>query len=880
MDDINYKPRSILLVEDEAIIAQSTKHELEKFGYDIFPVYSGEEAVQIMYEQSRPVDLILMDIDLGHGMDGAQAAEEILEKYEIPVLFLSSHTEAEVAEKTEKITSYGYVIKSSGIRVLDTSIRMAFRLFEAKQKISDLALFLEENENPVFRITPDSVLMYANRACRNIFINNPDVMPGEKIGSEWHEMVSNIWEKGQSIQKLIELGGRQIVFNVVPVIKKNYLNVYAIDISEQHKAELTLKETERRYSSIVNNSILGIVVMKNLKILFCNRKFAESLGYSTDRIYAMSRRELLKLAHPDDLDKLTRNYLARFSSNNIPNVYPVRFIHRDGHTIWFEISADTIEFEGKKAVQAYLLDISERIKTDESLKQSEERFRRLTENSRDMIYRMSVPDGKYEYVSPASTIVSGYTPEEYYRKPLIVSEIFHPDWREYFAKKWEACKKGIVPPVYEYKIIHKTKGERWLRQNNVNILDAEGKTIALEGFVSDITEQKTYEEKLNYRINTEHLLSEISLAVANAESSSMDKVIESVMQKTAEFCCASRCSFYKFNPENNAVFPVHQWTESPGEPVIEELADIPISKFEWHKNNISTTGKSVVSQMSDYPAAAVNERKFAEKYGFRPILLRGIFIRNNMAGLIGLFGKVNSEMEWPEFFTDAVHSIGILIINSLERKKAEEAAREALRQNQNLLAELQHRAKNSFYMISSMIFLASESKKSRELKKVLDNLKAKTDAVARMYDLLYSTNSVSRINLDKYLEMVSSSIPIASDTIVIEKDLENIMMQTKNAISVGIVTAELLTNAVKYAFPGRKKGKVRMKLKKTGKFISLEISDNGKGFPGNFRIENADSLGLKLVQTLAEQLQGSLKLLSQKGAVCILKIPAEEENEQ
>ncbi len=880
MNDTNKNHKSILLVEDEAIIAQSTMHELEKYGYKVYPVYRGEDAIQIVCENSRPVDLILMDIDLGRGMDGARAAEKILEIHEVPILFLSSHTEAEIAAKTEKITSYGYVIKTSGIRVLDASIKMAFRLFEAKQKISDLALFPEENENPVFRVTPDSVLMYANRASRKIFINNPDVIPGEKIGSEWHEMVSSIWKNGESIQSLIELGGRQIVFNVVPVIEKNYINVYATDISEQRKAELHLKETEKRYSSIVNNSILGIVVMKDLKILFCNKKFAESLGYSTDEIYAMSRKELPKLVHPDDMEKLNGNYIARFSGKKIPHVYPVRYIHRDGHTLWFEISVDIIEYDGKKAVQAYFLDISERIKTDESLKQSEERFRRLADNARDMIYRMSVPEGIYEYVSPASEIVSGYKPEEYYRNPLFIRDIFHPDWREYLNAKWEDCKKGIVPPVFEYKIIHREKGERWIKQNNVNILDNEGNTIAIEGIISDITEQKTYEEKLNYRINAEHLLSEASLAVANADSGSMDTIIESVLQKTAEFCGASRCSFYRFNPEKDNIAKIYEWAESPEEAVPEELADMPVSRFKWHRNNIKVSGRSFISRMSDYPLPeAADEITWAEKFGFRPILLAGLFIRNSLAGLIGLFGKVNSELEWPDFFIEAVHSIGILIINSLERKKAEDAARETLRQNQNLLAELQHRAKNSFYMISSMIFLASESKKSRELKTVLDNLKAKTDAVSKMYDLLYSTNSVSRINLDQYLEMVASSIPLASNRIIIEKDLENVTMQTKNAISVGIVAAELLTNAVKYAFPGRKKGKVLIKLKKTGKFISLEISDNGKGFPADFKIENADSLGLKLVQTLAEQLQGSLKLATRNGAVCILRILADTEEE-
>ncbi|MFN2312796.1 MAG: response regulator, partial [Spirochaetia bacterium] len=80
---------------------------------------------------SSDIDLILMDINLGSGIDGTQAAELILQNHDIPVVFLSSHTEPEVVEKTEKITSYGYVVKNSSTTVLDASIKMAFKLFDA-----------------------------------------------------------------------------------------------------------------------------------------------------------------------------------------------------------------------------------------------------------------------------------------------------------------------------------------------------------------------------------------------------------------------------------------------------------------------------------------------------------------------------------------------------------------------------------------------------------------------------------------------------------------------------------------------------------------------------------------------------------------------------
>lgn len=126
--------KTILLVEDEAIIAMNEAELLKQQGYEVITAYSAEKAIATVDEHS--IDLSLMDIDLGRGkMDGTEAAEIILRKHDIPVVFLSSHTEPEVVEKTENITSYGYIVKNSGDTVLLTSIKMAFRLFEANQHI-------------------------------------------------------------------------------------------------------------------------------------------------------------------------------------------------------------------------------------------------------------------------------------------------------------------------------------------------------------------------------------------------------------------------------------------------------------------------------------------------------------------------------------------------------------------------------------------------------------------------------------------------------------------------------------------------------------------------------------------------------------------------
>ena len=129
--------KKILLVEDDAILAMSEEMNLEQYGYAVQTVGTGELAIEAV-NTSFEADLILMDINLGSGIDGTQAAEIILKNHDIPIVFLSSHMEPETVERTERITSYGYVVKSSSITVLDASIKMAFKLFESRNKFQKI----------------------------------------------------------------------------------------------------------------------------------------------------------------------------------------------------------------------------------------------------------------------------------------------------------------------------------------------------------------------------------------------------------------------------------------------------------------------------------------------------------------------------------------------------------------------------------------------------------------------------------------------------------------------------------------------------------------------------------------------------------------------
>ena len=137
-----------------------------------------------------------------------------------------------------------------------------------------------------------------------------------------------------------------------------------------------------------------------------------------------------------------------------------------------------------------------RKKAREALQESEEKHRGLIEGLDDAIYRMSLPDGEYEYMSPAAWKVFGVSAEEFMENPLIIGKLIHPDFTEYFKEKWADLIEHKVSPTYKYKILDPEGNERWIVQSNTGIFDDSGNIIAIEGLCRDITKGAQTEKEL------------------------------------------------------------------------------------------------------------------------------------------------------------------------------------------------------------------------------------------------------------------------------------------------------------------------------------------------------------------------------------------------
>ncbi len=161
--------KTILLVEDEPVTAKIVSALLEKYSYRAILARSGLEAVALTHAEEN-ISLILMDIDLGDGIDGTEAARQILSARSIPIVFHTSHSEKDYVDRVKEITRYGYVIKNSGNFVLLSSIEMAFELSGAHKKVQES----EEKYRLVFDHSPLGLVHFDENGiintCNDVFV--------------------------------------------------------------------------------------------------------------------------------------------------------------------------------------------------------------------------------------------------------------------------------------------------------------------------------------------------------------------------------------------------------------------------------------------------------------------------------------------------------------------------------------------------------------------------------------------------------------------------------------------------------------------------------------------------------------------------------------
>jgi PAS domain S-box-containing protein len=202
------------------------------------------------------------------------------------------------------------------------------------------------------------------------------------------------------------------------------------------------------------------------------------------------------------------------------------------------------------------------------------------------------------------------------------------------------------------------------------------------------------------------------------------------------------------------------------------------------------------------------------------------------------------------------------------RKAAEEELRSLLAQKEGLMKELQHRVKNSLNLVSSLLKLELDGLAEERSKKVILDSVSRIHSMAAVYERLYRSRDLQSVDLRPYVEELAGSIFEAYSPgpgLSLSVESAELRIEAEKASTLGLILNELVTNAMKYAYPSGAGGAIRVSLERDGDRIRLVVADDGVGLPPGFDPLQAQSLGLTLVRMLSAQIAAELRIDGSRG---------------
>jgi two-component sensor histidine kinase len=372
---------------------------------------------------------------------------------------------------------------------------------------------------------------------------------------------------------------------------------------------------------------------------------------------------------------------------------------------------------------------------------------------------------------------------------------------------------------------------------------------------------------LRLRIRQQEVLAE--LGVMALQGASFEKLLEETARLTAQGLRAEFCKVLEHIPVENRLLVRAGTGWDPG---IVGNATIG-ADIESPAGFALRTGKPVISNHLE------NEERFRT-----PEILRQHGIHRAMNVILQGDGRPfgvlevdsRSEDEFVEqdlaFLQGAANILGMAI----ERERHERNLESALERERVLRSEMNHRVKNSLMIVASMLTLQAKDVEDATATTHIEEAAHRVAAVASAHDRLFQGSDIERLDLGKYIEGVCKDLDASVPRCVIDMDSEaDIELSTDRAISVALIVNELITNAAKYAYPGRSDGKIHIAVKAApGDMFTVSVRDEGAGLPAGFDLAKPKGLGMRIITSFAQQLGGTLDIHARKpGTEFVLTIP-------
>ncbi len=850
--------KTLLLVEDEAVIALAEVMQLKKAGYAVIHVETGEAAVETVDRDPAAIDLILMDIDLGAGIDGTEAAEQILSRHDLPLVFLSSHAEAEYVERTDRITSYGYVLKNSGEMVLLRSITMAFRLHDANQRLKAGNERLAASERRYHQLFENLTAGFAlhqmvyddqGRAVDYRFLDvNPaferltgltadkvrgrtvrEVLPGTE--QYWIDAYQEVVRSGEALayenySAELERHYEVWAFRHDPgqfavVIRDVTDRVNATEALRVKSDELRerLRELECLYRvlNVCNDPVAPFPevlqrIVREIPSGFRRPERVEAEIILGDSRYRSTGFRVREADRPETLLRSIVVENSRLGSVTVAFADPGDqqehgFLPEEGGLL------DAIADEIARTVHAAR--IAEQL-------QYEREYLETTLDSIGDAVLVTDESARVVRMNPVAQALTGWSAEDARSRP--VQEIFNivnahtrkpaPDPVERVLAT--GCVVGLANDT---ALVARDGREYQVADSAAPIRDRTGTVHGVILVFRDVTEE--YRIRRDLEENEERL----NLALRNTNAGVWD-----------------------WDIDRDIVSHTREWTAMLGYDASEMASSFEGWRNLWHPDDEEAIKRAIDDYLEGRTDRYEVVHRLRHKDGsWRWVLTRGSAYRDDR-------GK---PCRWIGTNVDVT-----------DQKQMEEDLRRAVERNETLLRELQHRVKNNLAIVTGLLSIAEFDVSDPRAREVLSDAQRRVHTIKRIYEKLYQRGEVERTDLKPYLQDLVDSIQesmadVDDVRIRLDTDLESVVTGIQTTVSVGLVANELITNAYKHAFSAAEitHGTIRVELRRVREGnLRLVVADDGAGIPGTTSDLPGEGIGHQLIKALVDQLEGSLQV--------------------
>lgn len=273
-----------------------------------------------------------------------------------------------------------------------------------------------------------------------------------------------------------------------------------VDVTAREEAQATSDAENRRLRNILDSmaSYVGLFDLEG-RLVEANRAPLDDAGIARTDVIGRPFWETAWWSHSAETAQRVRAALASAAQGETVRGEFEACLGESGCVLLDIVFAPQRDEKDRiVGVVASGIDVSEQVRSREEMRKRKARFRSLVENARDTFFRLSVPSGRFSYISPSAERNLGYPADDFLADTGLIERIIHPESRDYFDRQWANIRNGQVDAHFSYRIVDPLGAPRWIEQSNSPVFDGDGRIVAMEGIMRDVTEQHIAAETLRH----------------------------------------------------------------------------------------------------------------------------------------------------------------------------------------------------------------------------------------------------------------------------------------------------------------------------------------------------------------------------------------------